>query len=276
MFTHTPIWLDLPTGEPVQGPSLPLDLTRSWDLALAAMDHGLVRVRFTDPCLLAETTQAPADVLPLLRTLLSAAPTAGVLQVRVVNLRTGQDVHRTTARLLADPVPSPLKANLTTKAVFDYTFQDICDAATLREQHHAVYGSRLRLDWSRLNLALTSKTLTFEHPQGRPHIRWATRVADSAPRLVYLVVGLSLPEVETRPGPWAWTDEWQGILMPSVGPLRPFDFRDPEAVAQAFGDFDLAAVGWFQSVAARAHGWNPLTVPRAWEGYQPSDAVKVL
>lgn len=263
----SPLWVDHRSLEGVPGPSLPSDLTGNWELALAAMDNGLLRLRLVGERLIVETTKDPRGVLADLRILFVSVPSV-CTYVRVVNLRTSAVTEVSLRNLLDPPRPSTLAHSLKKKPLFDYVFPDICDAATTREQHHAVYGSRLRLDWDRLNLATATKTLTFSNPAGFPHIRMASRHPVLGLRDVYLVVGLQqheiYPSVEDK-FPVAWAHPWEGLVWVEGVP-RSFDFKDAEEVAGVFGEFDLAAVNRILVVAAQAHGWNQLPFPRSWEG----------
>jgi hypothetical protein len=189
----------------------------------------------------------------------------------VINLRTQAEAEVTLRNLLEPPRPSTLAPSLKNKPLFDYVFPDICDAATPREQHHAVYGSRLKLDRKRLNLETATKTLTFVNPAGFPHIRFATRHPVLGLRNVYLVVGLQHHEIQLRGEdhcPVAWAHTWEGMVW-EEGVPRTFDFRDADEVAEVFGEFDLAAVNRILKLVAKAHGWNQLPFPRAWENATP-------
>jgi len=263
----SPTWVDRHTLEAAEGPLLPSDLTGNWNLAISALDHGLLRLRTIHTQLIVETTEDPQVTLTSLRSLLAGSLTL-YTRVRVANLRTQAVVDVSIHRLLAQSKPPTLAAALKKKPLFDYVFPDICDAATSREQHHAVYGSRLRLDWERLNLETALKILTFAHPEGFPHIRMATRHPVLGLRDVYLVVGLQHHEIQHWGDdkiPVAWAQPWEGVAWEGGAP-RPFDFRDAEAVAELFGEFDLGAVNGILKLAAEAHGWNQLPFPRAWEG----------
>lgn len=262
----SPTWIDHHSLEKVAGPTLPSDLTGNWEVALEAMDHGLLRLRLVGEHLVVETTKDPRGVLADLRVLLESDPTV-CTYVRVVDLRTSAATEVSLRNLLEPPKPSTLAPSLKKKPLFDYAFPDICDAATPREQHHAVYGSRMRLDWKRFNLETATKTLSFDYPTGFPHIRFASRHPLLGLRSVYLVVGLQHHEIHPRGDdkcPVAWAHPWEGVVW-EAGIPRPFDFRDSDEVAEVFGAFDLAAVNGMLKLAAKAHGWNRLPFPRAWE-----------
>lgn len=260
-----PTWVDRHTLDEVDGPHLSADLTGDWGFALDAMKHGLLRLRVIGNTLVVETVEDPREIMARLRVLLLVYPKA-CSRVRVVNLKTQKDLT-TPTRTLLDPPVSTLAPALQQKPLLDYRFPDICDAATLGEQHAAVYGSRLALDWARLNLDTSTKTLTFANPAGFPHIRFATRHPVLGLRNVYLVAGLQMHEAQDKAEwkhPVAWADKWEGVLWYGNGPM-PFNFLDAAEVSKAFGEFDLAAVSSILVLAARAHGWNRLPFPRAWE-----------
>lgn len=264
MTPNTLQWFDLTTGEVVNAPRLPADLTNYRDTALALMDLGLVRCRGRFKF---ETTRSVEEVLALVRILArSPVPNANVY---INNLRTGEAYQTTLVRLYAPPKTLPVRPALVRRHPFDYTLADVCDAATLREQHHAIYGAWIGRDLRRLALPGASKTLTFTHPQGAPHIRWATRHPALGHRAVYLITGWTEEQAHAacRLGePLVWAPErlWRGLVLTEV-PIRVLDLEDPDAVAELFGEFDLAEVNSMRVLLARAHGWNPLPVPRAWE-----------
>ena len=66
----SPTWVDHHTLEAAVGPPLPSDLTGNWDLAITALNHGLLRLRTIQTHLLVETTEDPQVVLTSLRTLM--------------------------------------------------------------------------------------------------------------------------------------------------------------------------------------------------------------
>lgn len=260
-----PTWVDRQSLELVVGPDLPADLTANWDTAIAALDHGLLRLRLIGNTLVVETTEDPQATLVRLYPLFLVYPTA-CARVRVVNLKTQQDTASSLRNLL-EPPKSTLATCLQVKPLLAYRFPDICDAATTREQHRAVYGSRLALDWERLNLDTTTKTLTFAHPAGFPHIRFATRHPVLGLREVYLVADLQMHEAQDKAEwkhPVAWVHRREGVVWAGGAPQK-FDFLDSDLVAEHFGEFDLAAVNGTLTLAAQAHGWNRLPIPRAWE-----------
>lgn len=260
-----PIWIDHHSLEEVAGPTIGADLTGQWDLALEAMDHGLLRLRVIGTTLVVESTEDPKFVLSWLRRLLVFVQHT-CSRVRVVNLRTQADLMTSISGLLNVRPPS-LAPSLREKPLLSYRFPDICDAATPREQHKAVYGSRLSQDWDRLNLETSTKTLTFAAPAGFPHIRFATRHPVLGERHVYLVVGLQMHEAQDKvewKHPVAWASPWDGVVWAGGAPQK-FDFRDTDLVAEHFGDLDLASVPSLLVMAAHAHGWNKLPFPRAWE-----------
>ena len=263
-----PVWLDLLTGQLVNAPSLPRDLTGCWDFALEAMDHGLVR--WLPPEYTLETTATVEQVLDMLRNMVQPdAPSVGVV---INNLRSGGSFHASTGKLFEPPAVLPVLPELVLRDPLTYTFPDICDAATMRQQHHAVYGAWLRRDLQRLELPKNTKTLTFQPPGQAPYIRWATRHPEFGHRLVYLVVGWDYWQdfdQEGLPIAWAGEDLWRGAVgNRSWMGSEPFDFLNPDDVAKAFGLFDLAEVNTMRVLAAKAHGWNKLSVPRAWEGVE--------
>lgn len=265
-----PLWFDIHSGEPVDGPHLPEDLTDHRAVALEAMDLGLVRWRGR---VILETTAPVKDVLAMVRSLFPAPePDAPVV---VNNLRTGESYHTSIREMHRTPAPPSVKPALDRRHPFDYELPDIFDAATLQEQHHAVYGAWLRRDRDRLNLDDVSKTLTFSEPSGQPHIRWVTRQLRGdvhRPVPIFLVAGWTESEAldrhdDSHPVAWA-PGGWIGSLLYPQKQALAFD--DPDVVAEHFGYFDMAEVNSMRILAAWAHGWNPLPVPRAWENVKPS------
>lgn len=270
-----PVWYDLTTGERVNAPHLPADLTDHKEMALSLMDLGLVRCRGRFRL---ETTRSVEEVLALVRLLApSPEPDAGVY---INNLRTGEAHITTLKQLYAPPKVSPLHPRLQRRHPFDYSLADVCDAATLREQHHAIYGAWIHRDLRRLLLPGDTKTLTFTFPKGSNYIRWATRHPHFGHLPVYLVAGWTEAEAlaTAQPGmPLVWAPQklWRGLVL-SETPHRVLDLEDPDAVADLFGEFDLAEINTMRLLLVKAHGWNPLPIPRAWEGLDLPRYTRVM
>ena len=282
-----PFWIDITTGDRVNGPSLPVDLTNHLPLAMELMDMGLVRCRgrllpeagrLPGEVLALETTGPMEEVLALVKLLVpSPSPNA---HVYISNLRSGEALHTTLAKLHAPPKPSQVRPSLLHRHPFNYTLADVCDASTLREQHHAIYGAWIGRDLRRLDLPRATKTLTFAHPQGAAHIRWATRHPVLGHRVVYLIAGWSEGRAQAsclpgEPVAWAPADLWRGLVLSEI-PAPVLDMEDPDAVADLFGEFDLAEINNMRLLMVKAHGWNPLPIPRAWEGFAPQGLAKLL
>ena len=280
-------WFNTQSGNLEDGSAFPDNLNDPTvrEVAIEYMDKGWVRVISSGAELTVEFTTPILGVLGALQMWLSLHLDNPV--VHLCNIRTGESEDTTAEQIIQPPKIERHQRHLHFQEdPLNYTPEDICDAATLFEQHTAVYGytlSQARARLSRSKLLVQTRPGDPWKPDITPSAQWVVRDALGAfqgKALLFsgrrLVDAAEFTSLGNRSVAFADADTWSGCTFSALGSSEDFDFLDASQVAEHFGFFDLVDVGWLFHTICRARGWNFLGVPRAWEAIQPSTSATLF